>query len=193
MSEIGLEALSDSLLSLNRETFAVHRSSTLVRLAVLLVLLSSVFVVCRAIAPSLVADRRSGQRSDVIVASHAGDVSRIAELLDLGVSPNTVDPGVFGCGTALMVAAEAGQTEAVKLLLDRGADVDAVDANGETALMYAAQAGHPRVVRLLVARGASVNLRDHDGATALGSATRYGPSPQHDEVIAILKAAGARR
>ena len=61
-------------------------------------------------------------------------------------------------------------------------------ANTYTALMSAALNGHAGVVKVLLDKGADVNVKDISGRTAL----KYAESKDHQDVIELLKKAGAR-
>ncbi len=96
-------------------------------------------------------------------------------------------------GTGLIRAADRGHVAIVRRLLETEMDVDHVNRLGWTALLEAIILGdggerHTEVVRLLVAGGANVNLADGDGRTPLAHALAGG----HEEMAAILRAAGAR-
>jgi beta-lactamase regulating signal transducer with metallopeptidase domain len=127
-------------------------------------------------------------------AARAGHLEAVRFLLDKGAS---IDAGVPGDGNALIMAAGAGQVEVVRFLLDRGAGLEVVVPGDENALIHASEAGQAEVVRFLLDRGANVNARvwaeRRGGAggewrTALSMAVRN----RHREVVALLRAAGAR-
>jgi ankyrin repeat protein len=117
-------------------------------------------------------------------------------LLDHGAE---VDRGVEGDGNALIMAAGHGKVDVVQLLLDRGANIEAVVPGDENPLIHASEGGQAAAVRLLLARGANPNARvwaelNYDNErrgewrTPLGMAKRNG----HEDVVTILRAAGAR-
>jgi len=91
--------------------------------------------------------------------------------------------------TPLWAAARNGHTSTVLVLLQAGARVDAKDKlNGATPLSVAAEYGHKDNVLTLLQAGARVDAKDKWGETALDIAKEK----QHAEVVAILRAAGAR-
>ena len=100
-------------------------------------------------------------------------------------------------GTPLMSAARWQSPEIVAALLGAHADVDAA-ASGTTALIEAVSALQPETVRLLLRAGARVNAVDENGKSALRHAlaaretARGAPSAELDEIIALLRAAGAK-
>jgi uncharacterized protein len=96
-------------------------------------------------------------------------------------------------GTALIASAHLGHDEVVRQLVDAGAPLDHVNNLGWTALIEAIVLGdggrrHTNVVRILVEAGADVNIADRSGTTPLSLAL----SANYQEMVAILKAAGAR-
>jgi ankyrin repeat protein len=115
---------------------------------------------------------RTWQGSALYVATQAGDLAKMGQLLDGGAEPDTFivaryqDGNIFQ-DTALGEAAGAGDLEAVRLLLGRGADPSLANSDGGTALMRAVENGHARVVRELAARGADLDtVHPVTGATA---------------------------
>lgn len=95
-----------------------------------------------------------------------GDTSRLAELLNLGVSVNlTNDKG----DTLLILAAYHRQPRAVNLLLERGADVDRANDNGQTALGAAAFRQDVAAVEALLGAGADPDA----GARSARTVTQF--------------------
>ena len=129
-------------------------------------------------------------KADAFAAAvRKGDVAAVKALLDQGVDVNTK---FRYNATALSFASDRGHVEVVKLLLDRGADVNAADTfYNATPLTWAVgpamgrKPQHVEVVRLLLAKGGIPADRLSD---ALEAATRT----NQDEVVALLKAAGAK-
>lgn len=105
--------------------------------------------------------------------------------------------------TPLMSAfykARRDNDEVIALLLAHGADktINIPDSDGHTPLMWASKSFSPRVVKLLIDHGADVNYGDHRSwlffhvdPRPLSWAIMYNKDGSRDEVIAILKAAGA--
>ncbi|KAF5683340.1 ankyrin protein [Fusarium denticulatum] len=82
-------------------------------------------------------------------------------LLELGVSPDSSDPNIFGC-SALHIAVDIGNRDAVQLLLQFGADpnrkVEGIEDNTlDTPLDYALEIGSEEIVKMLIESGADVN------------------------------------
>jgi uncharacterized protein len=135
-------------------------------------------------------------------ACAAGDLSTVQDALARGTDVNARDENGI---TPLMVAAKGSRPdlsdpsatdhpEVVQCLVEHGAEVNAATDTGFAALLWAARYGHAKVVRVLLDKGANVNARDQDGLTALKWATtnRVASPPAYDQVIALLKEAGAK-
>jgi hypothetical protein len=132
----------------------------------------------------------SSDRSEALSeAARRGDAARVKQLLDEGVDVNTK----FRYNrTALSFAADRGHADVVKLLIERGADVNAKDTfYNATPLTWAVNPAmerkpqHVEVVRLLLAKGGIP-------AEALSNALAAATQSKQDEMIALLKAAGAK-
>ncbi|MHB0971133.1 MAG: ankyrin repeat domain-containing protein [Thermoanaerobaculia bacterium] len=116
----------------------------------------------------------------------AGNQEIAAMLLDAGAK---IDDGAHGM-PPLQFAASGGKVDMIRFLVKRGADVNyGVKSGGQTALLYAIFGGHIDAVKALIELKASVNSKTKDGETPL---TAAGKGDQTD-IIAILKAAGAKR
>jgi ankyrin repeat protein len=94
--------------------------------------------------------------------------------------------------TALSFAADRGHVDVVKLLVERGADINAKDTfYNATPLTWAVNPAmerkpqHVEVVRLLLAKG-------DVPADALSNALAAATQSKQEEIIALLKAAGAK-
>ncbi|KAG0204878.1 hypothetical protein BGX28_003337 [Mortierella sp. GBA30] len=81
-------------------------------------------------------------KSALLLASYAGHIDIMAELIEHGASLNVLDQ--YGW-SSLMLAAYAGKLEACKLLLTHGADPHIRTANGKNARSLSWDAGHKAV------------------------------------------------
>lgn len=99
----------------------------------------------------------------IFIAVYDGDIDKVKDLLDKGVSPNQTNE----CDPILTFASASGEVEIVKLLLDRGADINIRDLEGVTPLIFAAAMGSLECVKILIQRGADINAQDEKGYTAL--------------------------
>ncbi|VUC26312.1 unnamed protein product [Clonostachys rosea] len=107
-------------------------------------------------------------------ASHNGDPSMVALLLQHGADVNAVGEGGrqpltiatvphphFRCGRShIRFGSRPNFLETMRILLRHGAEVEANEANGRTALHEAVKAGHCDAVELLASHGADVNTRE---------------------------------
>jgi len=150
------------------------------------------------------------------VAAEVGDIRRIAQWFDEGMSPNLEADRI---GTGLMIGAWEGNIALMELFLARGAEVNQVNRWGEQALQlaawkgnleavrwlldhgasasrqgkawsalhYAVFAGHQDIARLLITRGGDVNARAPNGSSVLMMAAREG----QEELTRALLEAGA--
>ena len=121
--------------------------------------------------------------ADLIQETLAGDLTRIARLLEEGASLEAVDKHGR---TPLKIAADKGAAATVAFLLDKGTDVN-VMSDGESPLHSAALRGNQDVVRVLLDRGGNPNQRDANDKTPLFSAVVNGDA----EVITMLLVHGA--
>lgn len=131
----------------------------------------------------------SAAGEELVRAAENEDWERFAELLDAGVSIDSVNRmgqtslqvvaakgdggrvfrwtrGGADTGGVLHAAARAGHLEIVANLLP-GVDPNETDASGATPLFDAAWRGHLAIVQSLVEHGAEVNVQDAVGRTAL--------------------------
>ena len=113
-----------------------------------------------------------------------GDIVKVQELLDRGISANAKDH-LFET-SALEYAAGGGYVDIARLLLAHGADPNAF--NVLTPLMSASSKGYLDMVGILLEAGADVNARVKPDTTALTFAQNHG----HTEVVELLKQAGAK-
>jgi cytohesin len=108
-------------------------------------------------------------------------------LMDHGADPNGA--GNHGV-TPLHAAAWRGDTAVCKLLLARGAKPGAKDKNGNTPLHSAAHEGKVEAARLLV--GLTREVANKEGKTPMDVAFDWRHIEGNPDVIALLRAAGAR-
>ena len=94
--------------------------------------------------------------------------------------------------TPLMAAIENDDPDMIEALVKRGAEVNARGPSDTTPLMLAAIGGTPRVIQALLDAGADVNLRDKEGRTALAFAEQDEKGLWKDEILELLKRAGAK-
>jgi len=115
---------------------------------------------------------------DLVLAAQMDNRSTVAQLLDKGASPNTVDPAT---GESLLIQAlREGSERVIDLLLARkDLQLEQNAPNGNTALMMAAFKRNQRAVEALLAKGAQVNRA---GWTAL----HYAAASGDDEIARIL-------
>lgn len=130
---------------------------------------------------------RQGNRALGMAAS-AGKRDMAALLIKFGAKLEESGPGY----SPLMNAAMSGDPEMIRLLVRAGARIDApargADYGGMNPLLAAAQGGAAESLRTLIELKANVNARTSEGETALDLARAAG----HEEIVTILKAAGAR-
>ncbi|MGV3722849.1 MAG: ankyrin repeat domain-containing protein [Actinomycetota bacterium] len=125
----------------------------------------------------------SEKMSPLTLAAVGGDAALVNTLLWLGADPNFAE-GV----PALHAAVYADDPEIMRLLLRRGANPNRA-FEGATPLFLAASDGDPDRVRMLLARGANPNTPSSEGVTPLRAAA----NERNNQVIAVLKRAGARK
>ncbi len=122
------------------------------------------------------------QASAIRSAVQDNDVAALERVVRQGANPNARD--TYGDAVLLDVRDPAMAAALVRL----GADVNVRHRDdADTPLIRAARMGNVELVRILLAAHANVHARMTSGGTALSEAIRGG----HDEVVALLRAAGA--
>ena len=100
-----------------------------------------------------------------ITAAYTGDVSKVKEMLDVGVPVDSEDE--IG-RTALECAVVYHKTDVTQLLLSRGADVNKRSGlHHQTALHKAASNNSTDVIEVLLKHGAWTNIKDRFGDTPI--------------------------
>jgi hypothetical protein len=128
--------------------------------------------------PASVKDRQR----DGINAVGKADLPALEKLLARGLRVNER----YGDETLL---SQAREPEAAKWLIDHGADVNA-KTSGRTPLMDAAYRGQAEIVKLLI--DAKANLDEKSDTDGRWTAIDFAVSNQHDDIAAMLRAAGAK-
>jgi ankyrin repeat protein len=101
---------------------------------------------------------------NLVVASIKGDLQLVENLINKGISPNTVlDESL----TPLIYAAQGGQLKTCMYLISKGADVNFRPVNGSTPLIAAVRMKHYNIVDFLINKGSNINLGDEFGRTPL--------------------------
>lgn len=107
-------------------------------------------------------------------AARSGDVNKISELIDDGVSINALDDKGE---TPLIIAILESRFSVVDIIIEHGADIRARNRGGFTALHAASYVGNSAIARKLLDKGADVNDQDNKaGVTALSVAAEEGYS-----------------
>lgn len=142
------------------------------RLGLLLWLLTFITTGCSRSVPAPLANR-----AVLLVAAVRSDSAGVVEqLLDAGVSPDTIAPD----GTRpLTEAARHGRIAAARALLDAGARLDLADASGVRPFDYAVEEGH-REIAALLAREAARDAGASAEAMAWFDALAVDKSPARD-------------
>lgn len=105
--------------------------------------------------------------------------------------------------TPIFFAAKSGNSELIRYLKSKGANVNARSNFQTTPLMHAVTAGHLESVKVLIDLGADVNarmnpninqidLRQMGSYDEISTAYRRAEHTGHDQILNILKQAGAR-
>jgi len=110
-------------------------------------------------------------------------------LLDRGAKVDTQDNAGR---TALTWAAIGGRADVVRTLLSKHAALNPKTTAGRTPLALAVIKGHADIVRELAQAGARLNEKDFTGKTALRLAQDLPKGEGRDEIVQLLRAAGAQ-
>lgn len=125
-------------------------------------------------------------RLKMTLACSRGAIDEVAELLQLGVSPNYVGLG----GSPLAIATSIGNQEMISLLMAHGADINFSDTTtlfDMPVLMIACLQEHIFKVKELLNAGAEVNIVGGNGKSVLEVAVETG----NIELVTVLLDAGA--
>jgi ankyrin repeat protein len=120
--------------------------------------------------------------------AYQGDLETLEVLIAAGGDVNAVDDIGY---TPLKHAVMGRKPESIRLLVAKGAKVNQAPTKmnaGETALHVAIDRGFPDIVKLLLELKANPNAKAKFGGTPLQAAQKG----DQDDVVAILKAAGAK-
>lgn len=134
---------------------------------------------------------RDGEgRSLLLIATRNGGVAMAKLLVSSGADVNLQDNIK---DSPFLYAGASGQTDLVQLFLKNGARFDVFNRYNGTALIPACERGHVETVKLLSNTNKfPINHVNRLGWTALMEAVVLGNgSKKYQEIIAILKAAGA--
>ena len=115
-----------------------------------------------------------------------GDEKAVTALLDSGVSPDAVSPGVMDGATPVLASIMGGHEDVSKLLLDRGADPNLAGEDGLFPLMHACARNNVAIAGQLIEHGASVDAETSGGTTSLIVAAAAG----HRDAVDLLHRAG---
>lgn len=127
----------------------------------------------------------------LIEAIRKGDQKIINFLIEEG-GANVNTPNIFG-STPLKEAILKKDIQLIQLLLAEGAKVNTTDDAGNTALYYAISHKLPMyVIDWLISEGANVNIQNKRGETPLSLARKMRDPEIEDQLITILKYAGAK-
>lgn len=120
-----------------------------------------------------------------VEAADMGDVAAVKKFLRQGVAAKERDWVAW----ALVAPGTACTLQA---LLEAGADPNMRDSYGSPLLMEEIRHGYIQNARVLVKAGADVNAKNSYGFTILSMAEAKPGFPGQDELVRLLKAAGAR-
>jgi ankyrin repeat protein len=151
-----------------------------------------IFLVCvlamAAAAPARAQDLPATKTTlDLVRAAAAGDLERMAHLLQAGADPNVVGAD---WRSPLILAAAQGRLDMTRALVRAGARVDWQDADKATPLILAAHGNHGAVAEYLILAGADPLVTDRWGRRALDYALMRG---KNDAIARMLRRAEINR
>jgi len=134
--------------------------------------------------------RDTDERTELLLATRANDVTAAAALIAAGADVNAKDRIA---DTPFLYAAAEGRLEILRLILATGrADLADTNRYGGNALTPAAHHGHPEAVRALLKTRIAVDHVNRLGWTALLETIILSDGgPTHQDIMAQLIAAGA--
>ena len=134
--------------------------------------------------------RDKDERTELLLATRANDVTAAAALIAAGADVNAKDRIA---DTPFLYAAAEGRLEILRLILATGrADLADTNRYGGNALIPAAHHGHPEAVRALLKTPIAVDHVNRLGWTALLETIILSDGgPTHQDIMAQLIAAGA--
>ena len=131
------------------------------------------------VSPSSFSQDLDSLQTDFLEAAHEGDIQRVSENLEKGVSIEVRDNQGR---TALLIATHENHIELARYLIDRGADVNARDNINDTPYLFAGAEGRLEILRMTVNAGADLSSVNRYGGTALIPAAHHG----HVETVEYL-------
>ena len=151
-----------------------------------------IFLICVlavvAAAPARAQDPPATKTTlDLVRAAAAGDLARLAQLLQAGADPNVVGTD---WRSPLILAAAQGRLDMVRALVRAGARVDWQDVDKASPLILAAIGNHETVAEYLILAGADPLITDRWGRRALDYAFMRG---KNDAVARMLRRAEINR
>ena len=137
--------------------------------------------------------RQKGLPVDLEGAAGTGDLASLQSWLNEdGSLKNEADREALNAG--FVWACEFGHKNVVEFLVEKGYDLSTM-SKGMTGLHWAVVGGQTEMVRYLLEKGTPTEIENCYGGTVLGQALwsqQNDPLPQHNEIIQILRSAGAR-
>ena len=165
-----------------RRTTGTGVSSTTTLLAILVCVLASALLTSCASGPS--EEERAQLKIDLFKAIEAGNVAKVAALLESGADANSWWDG----HSMLMWATIYAHYDVAEILLEAGADVNAAHSVNHTVLFHAVKAPDIRpdfLLPLLLSYGVRMEY------SPLTTVSRFTPDEHVEESLQILIRAGA--